>query len=207
MKFLFPLLLTATAASASVTSTWMFPSGKAVPDNNITGLADSRVIPGTGWHIETLVVSMELTGGWNGDLYAHLAHDSGFAVLLNRIGRSAINTVGSGTSGLQAVFDDSAAFDIHLAQPVSGAVSGTYQPDARTAHPEFVTEDSPRNAFLAGFAGLNPEGRWTLFVADLSPGGTTTLTSWSLRLTTVPEPGSGLLTAAVFVFASMIRRR
>ena len=207
MKFLIPLLLTATLCSASVTATYVFPSGLAVPDNNITGLADSREITDAAGPVLHLSVSLELTGGWNGDLYAHLVHDSGFAVLLNRIGRSAADTLGSGTSGLQAVFDDDAAFDIHLGLPSSGIVAGTWQPDARTADPGSVTDSSPRSAFLDSFAGLNPNGRWTLFLADPSPGGTSTLTSWSLHLTTVPEPGSGLLAAGGMLFVLTIRKR
>jgi subtilisin-like proprotein convertase family protein len=41
--------------------------------------------------------------------------------------------------------------------------------------------------------GLNPNGDWTLFVADLSTGETATVASWGLMITTaeiVPEPGS-----------------
>ena len=169
MKFLFPLLLTAAAASASVTITHVFPSGLAVPDNNITGLADSRVISGQSGPIQQLTVSLELSGGWNGDLYAHLVHETGFAVLLNRIGRSASNTVGSGSSGLHAVFDDSAAFDIHLLGSTAGQITGTWQPDARTGDPDAVTNASPRDALLSSFNGLSAQGRWTLFLADLIP--------------------------------------
>jgi hypothetical protein len=207
MKFLFPLLLTATSAFASVTTTYVFPAGVAVPDNSIIGLADTREIAGTAGPLQHLVVSLELADGWNGDLYAHIIHDSGFAVLLNRIGRTAAFTVGSGTSGLQAVFDDSAPSDIHLVAPTSGIVAGIYQPDARTADPDTVTDSSTRSAFLGSFAGLNPNGRWTLFLADLSPGGTSTLTSWSLQVTTVPEPGAGLLTVGGMFLILLARKR
>ncbi len=207
MKILLLFLLTAIAAPASVTTSYVFAAGFAVPDNNIIGLADSREIADAAGPLQHLMVSLELTGGWNGDLYAHLVHDTGFVVLLNRIGRTAANTLGSGTSGLQAVFDDSAAFDIHLGLPASGVVTGSWQPDGRTADPASVTDASPRNAFLGSFAGLDPNGQWTLFLADLSPGGTSTLTSWSLHLTAVPEPGAGLLTAGPLVFALMTRRR
>jgi hypothetical protein len=36
-------------------------------------------------------VGLQLSGGWNGDLYAYLVHSSGFAVLLNRVGRGTGN--------------------------------------------------------------------------------------------------------------------
>ena len=207
MKFLFSFLFTAAVSSASVTSTYVFPTGLGVPDNNITGLADSRAISNAAGPILHLSVSLALTGGWNGDLYAHIVHESGFAVLLNRIGRTAANTIGSGTSGLQASFDDGAAFDIHLGLPASGIVAGTFQPDARTADPDAVTDSSPRRAFLGSFAGLNPNGNWTLFLADLSPGGTSSLASWSLQLTTIPEPASSVLTGLVAFWFCHARRR
>lgn len=45
----------------------------------------------------TITVTINLTGGWNGDLYAHLVHESGFSVLLNRTGRSLADPDGSGS--------------------------------------------------------------------------------------------------------------
>lgn len=45
------------------------------------------------------------------------------------------------------------------------------------------------------FDGLNPNDVWTLFLADTSPLGENTLTSWSLDITAVPEPGSVTLLA------------
>ena len=192
-------LLSAAVCPAAVTSTYQFPSGLAVPDNNITGLADNRLITDATGTIQHLTVSLAITGGWNGDWYAHLVHDTGFAVLLNRIGRTATDTVGSGTSGLNVVLDDRAAFDIHLGLPATGSLTGTRQPDARTADPDNVTESSPRRAFLDSFNGLTPNGQWTLFLADLSPGGTGTLASWSLEVTTIPEPGPALLLLAASI--------
>jgi hypothetical protein len=38
------------------------------------------------------------------------------------------------------------------------------------------------------FASLDPNNTWTLFFADTSPGGQTTLNGWSLDITAVPEP-------------------
>jgi len=208
MKILIPLLLVVSAtAAAAVTTTHNFPVGLPVPDNTIIGLADSREITNAGGPVQHLTVSLELSGGWNGDLYAYLVHDTGFAVLLNRIGRSPANTVGSGTSGLQIVLDDSAAFDIHLGLPASGSIAGAWQPDARPADPDLVTEASPRRAFLGSFSGLNPNGRWTLFMADLSPGGTSTLNNWSLNITSVPEPASALLVSLLPAWFFLSRRR
>ena len=41
---------------------------------------------------------------------------------------------------------------------------------------------------------MNPNGSWTLFVADLVSGDAATLNSWSLTITgEVPEPGEAVL--------------
>ena len=127
--------------------------------------------------ITSLQVRLEINGGWNGDLYVHLVHDSGFAVPLNRAGRDAGNPDGSGAMGMDVVLGDAAAADIHPAMPGSGFVTGLHQPDGRTADPANVLDSSPRSAFLNSFAGQNPNGSWTLYLADVSAGGTSTLAS------------------------------
>ena len=43
------------------------------------------------------------------------------------------------------------------------------------------------------FNGLDPNGVWTLYVADVSSGGEGTLVGWGLQITTVPEPESAAL--------------
>jgi subtilisin-like proprotein convertase family protein len=51
---------------------------------------------------------------------------------------------------------------------------------------------------LSSFDGSDPNGDWTLFIADTSPVGIGTLESWSLDITgtgtgaTVPDSGSTL---------------
>ena len=60
---------------------------------------------------------------------------------------------------------------------------------------------------LAGFDGLAPDGPWTLFFADeVSGGGTSTLNSWSLDISTVPEPGiTGLALLGALMFGGIGR--
>jgi uncharacterized protein (TIGR03382 family) len=191
---------------AATTITQTFTVNTTVPDNNDTGLADYRNISAPGLTvIESVTVGLNFTGGWNGDLYVHLVHNSGFSVLLNRPGRTSGNPDGAGSSGMTILLDDTALSDIHTAMPNTGTVAATYQPDARTADPLFVTDTSPRSAFLSNFIGLDPNGNWTLFVADQSPGAESVLQSWSLNITAVPEPSAaalGLLSAAL-----LLRRR
>lgn len=50
------------------------------------------------------------------------------------------------------------------------------------------TIDFATTGFGTAFNGQNPNGTWTLFFADTSAGGTSTLNGWSLNITAVPEP-------------------
>jgi autotransporter-associated beta strand protein len=174
------LILAATACAQTLID-WT-PS-TLVPDNNPVGVADTRNITFDAAAVITgLEVRLNLSGGWNGDLYGSLVHDSGFTVLLNRPGNTLLNPAGSGSSGMNITFSDSAATDIHTGIPNSGSVTGTWQPDARTADPLAVTNTSPRSAFLSSFNEAPVQGNWTLFLADNAAADTSTLNGWGLTI-------------------------
>src|SRR5690242_4320481 len=67
------------------------PNGGVIPDANPTGWSDTRNVDWNGqfgsgsWNITDVNVVLNVSGGYNGDLYAYLVHGSGFAVLLNRV--------------------------------------------------------------------------------------------------------------------------
>ena len=90
--------------------------------------------------------------------------------------------------------------------PALGPVNGTVSTDGRKADPDLVLTSSPRSTRLSDFVGGDPNGTWTLFLADLSSGGSARLDSWSLNFqTAIPEPaevalafGLGLLGWAVW---------
>lgn len=186
----------------------------AIPDGFPTGVSDTRTVSSGLGSILNVKVSLELTGGYTGDLYALLIHDGVSAVLLNRPGRRAGDTLGYADSGLTVTFSDAAAQDVHTYRvpltgnhttPLGGPLTGTWQPDARTADPGTVLDTSPRSGFLSSLIGHTPDGTWTLFLADLSPVGEAMLKSWSIEVTAVPEPaelalgfGMGLLGWAVW---------
>lgn len=186
-----------------------------IPDGSAVGLANTQTIQGLAGDILSLKVNLNLTerGGpaFNGDLYVTLLHDTGFSVLLNRPGTTAGNVLGYGDSGLNVTFADGpGALDIHSYRfelsgsdtvPLAGALTGTWRSDGRTTDPDVVTLNDPRTATLASFNGLDPNGNWTLFVADTEAGNRATLQGWGLELTLIPEPKS----AAVFgLFASVL---
>jgi subtilisin-like proprotein convertase family protein len=196
---------------AAASMTWVGPTwnvSTAIPDNDDVGLTDIRSISPAGITvIDSVTLTLNLTGGWNGDLYAYVVHGSGFSVLLNRAGRSVSHPDGSATVGMSITFDDSAVTDIHTAIPMSGgSVTGIYQPDGRTTDPYFTLNTAPRPAVLSTFTGLDPAGSWTLFIADQSPGAQSTLQSWSLTIQGIPEP-SALLMAMLGCLPLLMRNR
>lgn len=174
-----------------------------IPDGNVNGYQNTLLISGLDSDnniITDVNVRLHFTGGYNGDLYVYLVHSTGFSVLLNRTGRTGSDAFGYGDAGFQIWLDDSGVGDIHNYGGNGGnLVTGTYQPDGRAVDPATVTDASARSALLSAFNGLDANGSWTLFVADLSGGDVSTLVSWELELTTVPEP----TTVALGLFATL----
>jgi len=174
----------------------------AIPDGSAIGQFNSQIIDSPFDSIATLKVSLDIEGDFNGDLYAILSHESGaYSVLLNRVGRTSANPFGSTDHGLNVTFEDAAA-DIHTASPSPAGLTGTWSPDARKTDPGSTLDSDPRTAFLSAFQGIDPDGEWTLFLADLEPLGTSTLVSWGLEfepthISTVPDSGS---TVCLLVF-------
>jgi hypothetical protein len=69
-----------------------------------------------------------------------------------------------------------------------------------------VLDTDPGTAGLSVFDSLNASGSWTLFIADLSPGGTSELVSWQLIIDPVPEP-SVLALTVLGLAAGLMRSR
>ncbi|MBM3880824.1 MAG: hypothetical protein FJ387_14090 [Verrucomicrobia bacterium] len=88
-----------------LTSNSGFQNNGLIPDNNVNGWSDTRTLSSISDNLITDVnVTLNISGAeevaFNGDLYGYLVHSSGFAVLLNRVGRSAGNLDGFGDDGL-----------------------------------------------------------------------------------------------------------
>src|SRR2546423_205875 len=86
--YLFCALLQLNARGAIYSSTYNsgFQNSGLIPDGSLNGLSDTRTLSGISQpQISDVKVTLNLSGGYNGDLYAYLSHGStGFAVLLNR---------------------------------------------------------------------------------------------------------------------------
>jgi subtilisin-like proprotein convertase family protein len=188
----------------------------AIPDGQPTGMVNAQTISSApNLFVSDLNVSVIIAGtglgGFNGDLYLTLQHDSGFSVLLNRTGRRTGSSAGYSDSGLNVTFDDSATRDIHNYRfeltgshttPVTP--TGAWSPDARNIDPSSVLDGNSRSAFLDSFNTLPVNGTWSLFVSDLSSGSTHQLSSWSMEITAVPEPSSyaAVIAIGLVAFAS-----
>ena len=190
-------LLTVLGARAGIIS--YGPQPGQIPDNSTVGLAATAIVSGYEPTIAGVSVTLNITGGFNGDLYAFLSHGGVLLPLLNRVGVSGTgggNDLGYWDSGFNITLAAAAANDLHFYQDYSptfngsGQLTGAWQPDGRNIDPlsDRALFDSASRLTFASFAGMDPDGTWTLFVADLSPGGQSELAGWTLSVTAVPEP-------------------
>lgn len=226
------LLLAAPLVTRAAVAIGSGPLNALIPDQSNTGVAYTLTVPDS-FPISAVSVSLSLSvpagsTGWFGDLYAYLQHDSGLAVLLNRPGRDFGSLAGYDDSQNVAVtFDDAAANgDIHNYRfalfgdettPLTGGLTGLWQPDGRAVDPAVTVSSDLPTAMLSQFSGLNSGGVWTLFIADLSGGGEFQLDGWNLQLdgTVPPTPGvpeastwaAGVLLSAAMAVALWRRRR
>jgi subtilisin-like proprotein convertase family protein len=177
-----------SAVLAQETESFTFTTNRVVPDGNASGLSDVRTINSAIGTITSIKVGIKIVGEFNGDLFAYVRHSGGFAVLLNRPGKTLTNAIGYADAGFDVMFQTGAANgDVHTYQgstmPAIGSpLTGTWEPDGRTVDPAFVTDASTRAALLTSFNGLNASGEWTLYIADLESGGTNMLAEWKLEI-------------------------
>ena len=177
------VLASVVASHATIyTTNWNsgFANAGIVPDNNFSGWSDTRSVStmpaGT---FVGLTVDLQLTGGWNGDLYAYLVHSTGFSVLLDR--------VGMGVSGVSAFGYGDAGMNVNLA--ATGTSIHQYGGNSTFSAPPtgtWMTDNT--SGSLASFLSTSPNGTWSLFIADLSGGGVSTVQSWGLQMDIVAVP-------------------
>lgn len=198
-----------------LTSSWT--GTQTIPDNNPAGVGFNFNLSDPATVIQNVSITLNLSGGYNGDVYAYLSHGSGFSVLLNRVGRSAANDSGYNNAGFAVTLSGSALPDIHQYQsqaPVyngGGQLTGTFAADGRNIDPASAGtafDTASRSSLLSSFNGINPNGTWTLFFVDRAFGNTETLNSFSVAVTAVPEPAqTGLAMGALIGVAAMVLRR
>lgn len=227
----FAVLLPLAASGAVIVESYSFAGPalpQAVPDGSASGVTDSRWVTSQVGTLTDVNVMLTLSnpaagGAYNGDLFVSLLHEDGYAVLLNRVGRregpGLSEQFGYGDNGFDVTLDDEASHgDVHVyrLQLQPGAthdtpvdpeyvrpLTGIWAPDGRHPLAGDPTLSTPRTALLGAFDGQAGSGAWTLYVADLSGGGTVKLERWGLELTgvVVPEPEHWAMTVGGVLLA------
>ncbi len=177
-------VLLAVAGAHAALYTQTFSPGTAVPDGSPVGIADSETFnmdPNSGDTVGALTLNLNITGGYDANLYAYVVAPNGtMTVLLNQPGVTPGTPFGNPGSGMNITFSDGGPA-ITASSDLSG---GTYAAAGS----------------LSGLDGSAADGTWTLFLADLtSGGGTSVLNSWTLNITAAPEPTS----LAIFLVATL----
>jgi subtilisin-like proprotein convertase family protein len=202
MKLLIAILaamsLIVGVQAQTATNVFQQTANEVIPDANPTGLFSTIAVGGLSGSIQNITVTLDITNGFNGDLFAYLSFDSGYAVLLNRVGVTDGNAFGYSDTGFDVTFDDSADYNnIHLYQNYEyqlngiGQLTGTWSSDGRDIDPQSDPsrfDTTSPTATLDSFDNLDPNGTWTFFVADMASGYQSTLVNWGITIITVPEP-------------------
>jgi subtilisin-like proprotein convertase family protein len=185
------LQLCPKAVASPITITGGASPGQVITDEDLNGLSSTITLSAPSSEITSVSLTLDIAGApiaYNGDYYAYLQFGSGLIVLLNSID-SSIVPFGSPGSGINVTLIDGNP-NIGTAPYSAGQpLTGTYSPQGGGAS----TGSSLGNTF----DGMNPNGSWTLFIADESPGGVGELVDWSLDVTAnttssvgVPDNGS-----------------
>ena len=223
-------ILTAGAVMFGATAAWAQGSygftntvNQVIPDGSPSGLTLAGTISGASGAISDLTVSLNIgnapgSTAFNGDMYAYLVGpNGGYSVLLNRPGVGTGNSFGYSDTGFNVTFALSGTQgNIHtygagaFSVNGSGQVTGTWAADGRTVDPLSTAPsgfDAGGNAGLDSFVNANPNGTWVLFLSDMSGGNTAEVNSWTLDVTTIPEPSTWALAAVGAVALVIFRRR
>lgn len=174
-----PAFCTATTTTFTNNTAVAIPSGPVVVTSTI-GVA------GLGAYLFDLDMTTFLTHTWSADLYVTIQSPAGTVVTLTTGNGGEYDDVFNGT-----VWDDDA-------NP-GGQVPYSTNNGLATDHNYFLVNPAtllvPEEA-LGAFLGEDPNGTWTLTIADQFIGESGSLDSWSLHLTTIDQAPSLATTGA-----------
>ena len=205
--------LAASLAQATIYTNDSPTTTGLIPDGNPVGIVSTISLntDGDTSAINGVQVTLNISGGFNGDLYGYLVNPNGdLSVLLNRVGTgsgSAIQSAfGYSDAGMNVVLSD-------VGMPLAGSLAGaihTYQTVGGYDITSGITAWSPDNLngnFSALYNGSG-NGTWTLFLADFTVGNQSQLVSWGLTVSMVPEPSTWSLIGICTLLGgyAMVRR-
>lgn len=169
----------ALLAAAMNTEASLYPIG-IIPDGNPVGasFAGAYDQAAAGSTVGALTVSLDISGGYNGNLYAYLVAPNGtMVVLLNQPGATPGNPFGFAGSGLNVTLTDATTYN---GNPVTGIQTTPETPG------QIFSGTYNAAGTLGTFNNSSANGSWTLFFADeVAGGGQATLNGWSLDITAV----------------------
>ena len=207
-------LLAVTGWSQSGTVSYTNTTVHPILDGNPVGLMEQFNVNGAGGSVSNVTVTLDITGGFNGDLYAYLVNPQGqLVVLLNRPGVTGSNPFGYGDAGMNITLDGLAGNNIHDYGSVPGySLNGTtWAADGRNVNPLAagnILYGTPTTANLSLFQNTDPNGVWTFFIADLGTGGgSASLNNVVLTIMTVPEPQTWVMLGSGLAVLALLRRR
>jgi len=199
------------AASATVASADVYGpgAGGAIPDATPAGLSTTinavNVANPTIVSVNSVTVSFSTAHTWVGDLVITLTAPNGDNVdVIHRTGAAAGGAGDSSNAAGPYTFDAAGADFTAAAAALptgSNVPAGTY---ARFTNAIVGTPASDPDNYSV-FNGDNLNGNWTLNVSDWAGADLGTLGSWSMDITSVPEPTSLALLALGGLVA--LRRR
>src|SRR4029079_4167785 len=99
-----------------------------MPVAHVTGSAYTRTLGSIpDLSISSVTVALNISGGYNGDLYAYLSHDGVLVPLLNRVGVTSGDPFGYSETGFNILLSSSGASDVHFYNSFSPAFNGNGQ--------------------------------------------------------------------------------
>jgi hypothetical protein len=169
-------LLAATWAQAVLTVSQTFSPGVTIPAGNPVGVVEAGTFTaaGAGNQVLGITVGLNISGGYNGSLYAYLVAPNGTLVTLMNQPGVGVDGFGAVSSSMNITLSDTGGTSI---QDVTGGygttLTGTYQADQT----------------LGTFGNSSANGTWEIYFANLrSGGGDPVLNSFTLNIEVVPEP-------------------
>src|SRR5688572_10580263 len=93
------VLVVALYSGVGWSQLFTFTENQSIPDG-AQGITLNQPVSGGPTEIADLNVYLDITGDFNGDLFVTLTHDSGYSVLLNRVGKTASNSFGYPDPGM-----------------------------------------------------------------------------------------------------------